>query len=255
MRTRQSTERAIAAGATSAERLVLAAVHHWLATFSWFASPVTLGQIAQVAGLWDGAASDCPREITKKVAQRLRQLEEYDALRYRAGGARGAGDASWVALPKLVEGPMLDFRGGSIEQRQTREAGPTGPPHKGGQQSTRSGADRAPEAGPTGPPRRGDREDRGASAIAQRLKAQVETHRPCDLAEARSVVDAFLDYVDIEELDRFVRELPSIGHVTHPRQLFSAWEVCNGEAPWLDAAQNRELASAPVIELDARRTR
>lgn len=109
-RARQSRERALAGGATPAELAVLGAVFHWIVTFSKTGDYVSLGRLAQAAGMWDGEAEDCPRYVEKRVAQRLRRLEEMRALVYSPGGQHGRGDASRVGLPKVEEGDFLTGR-------------------------------------------------------------------------------------------------------------------------------------------------
>lgn len=95
---RRSLEKAIAGGATNAERSVLLSAFYWLVTYSRLSDGVSLGQIAQAAGLWDGPASECPRSVTRVVSQRLRRLQELGCIQYTPGGRWGRGHPSRISL-------------------------------------------------------------------------------------------------------------------------------------------------------------
>jgi hypothetical protein len=102
---RLSHDRALAAGCTPAEMMVLASVHYWLATFSRLADRRSLTQIAAKAGLWsdeDAATDEDGRKWRwnrKRLTARLKPLVACGAIEYRPGGAGGPGSASYFALP------------------------------------------------------------------------------------------------------------------------------------------------------------
>lgn len=122
-RTRQSIERAIEAGASPGERDVLQAVIYWLTTWSKSSETISLGKIAAAAGMWDGEHDACPKWITKRVADRLRRLDDpIGSVRYRPG--RG-GRVSVVEFPEVEEGPFLTREkelGNTMEHRRSRGA-------------------------------------------------------------------------------------------------------------------------------------
>lgn len=102
-RARQSYRRAIHGGATLAERAVLAAVHHFLVTWSRVDDRLSLGQVAVAAGLYEGPARDCPKRTQQHVANRLRRLQELGAISYEP--SRGGRQASLIGLPPVDSQP------------------------------------------------------------------------------------------------------------------------------------------------------
>jgi hypothetical protein len=199
-RTRQSIERALVGGATPAELAILQATTYWLTTFSRTTDVVSLGRLAQAAGLWDGSIEDCPRDIEKRVASRLRRLEVMGAVLYEPGG-QGRGDASRLTLPALAEGSFLE-RGSSIAARaiggstvppyRTEEGGSTVPPYPdrlGGQSEPVRGVESAPLGG-SRVPHKGGRENPPHEDVP-RTKSE-------EASEDTRVLDDLLDAVTVD---------------------------------------------------------
>lgn len=193
---RQALERAVAHGCTPAELTVLTGVFYWTTSFAKLSDRVTTGQIATVTGLWDGDAKDCPKHIRRRVAERLDRLTEAGAIEYRAGGSKGPGSASYVALPPPTMGEHSEVPETPPvgEQSQVPQGGavtgtPTGPwgstQRDLGEQSQRPGGALSVTKGAThsSPPRkisgknsRGDLPGTtGERALIDRLTATTAT--------------------------------------------------------------------------------
>ena len=114
---RHSAELARKGAATPAERVVLAAVHEFTTSYSRLHDHLTLGQIAVRAGLWSGEARDCPRKTTKRVAERLRRLEDMGAIAY-IPASRGRGSTGIVVVTRAAE------KGDPVDPPSTTEGGP-----------------------------------------------------------------------------------------------------------------------------------
>jgi hypothetical protein len=186
-RTRQSIERALDAEATSGELAVLLAVVYWLSTFSRSSDTVSLGKIAASAGMWDGEHDECPRWITKRVAERLTRLEKLGAVDYRPG--RG-GRVSVIQLPPILEGAFLRRSkddGNTMNDRRSTGAA-TAPletsglaaqgeqvPRAQGEQSPRvnGSSHRASTGAPTAPPPEEDPRDTEGSVREARARQQA----------------------------------------------------------------------------------
>ena len=117
-RMRQAIERAHAGGAAPRALTILAGVLYWTVGHSKVSDYVSLGKIAQAAGMWAGRSMDCPRPITNEVRKGLRQLVESGCIDYEP--AKGRGTVGRVELMPVVEGDVLNRRNdeGSIELRR-----------------------------------------------------------------------------------------------------------------------------------------
>jgi hypothetical protein len=196
---RWSTYRALAGGASPAELRVLAAVHYLTATFSRLEDWITLGQVAVVAGLWEGRPRECPRTVTKNVARRLKALREMDSVVYEPSIAEGPGNRSRIGIPLpyrgLNEPPIYGVeRTPERGLGQPREGGSHNPPpEKAAGKVTRNGVTSAAASGLEAngtPPTR-------AARVAE-LEETIGYVYDVDDAEARSCASELVELLDAD---------------------------------------------------------
>ena len=176
---------ALARSATPAEKVILAAVHNWTLSYSKATDRVSLGQLAITAGMWDEAAKDCPRAITRRVGQRLRRLAELGAIDYEPGG--GDHGRGYISTVSVTLDPV--DRKGDPEQHPSDEKGDAdedpfddrkGDPecHEGGPSVTQKGDAEDP------PPEKGSMED-SEQLSHDDLYAREEAQREIDRKRGR----------------------------------------------------------------------
>lgn len=89
--------RAHAGRLTAHQHAVLEAVLYLLASFQQTEDNLSLGQIAQHAGIWPKPADECPKTTRLSVGRHLRALADVGAITYQP--AKGRGYSGTVGLP------------------------------------------------------------------------------------------------------------------------------------------------------------